>query len=264
MHRGEDSAYYLKKGHRVVAFEAHPEHIRFCRRRFESEIASGQLEIVEGAVAGVSTPTVEFFVHSEVSVWGTINAEWATRNEVRGASSTIEVPVVDFAACLDRYGIPDYMKIDIEGADQVCLESLHGFEQRPRYLSLEAEQLDWRRLEDEFDMLGRLGYDRFAICQQCDIDNLEIAAHGVDGGTFIHQFESDASGPFGEDLTEPWVDRETALRRYRWIFRGYRLWRSPIMTTSPGKLTRRAVMKVLGRPVGGWYDTHATMSEGLR
>jgi hypothetical protein len=48
MHRGEDTAYYLAKGFRVVAFEAHPEHAAHNQARFASDIAS--LRIVEGAI----------------------------------------------------------------------------------------------------------------------------------------------------------------------------------------------------------------------
>ena len=43
MHRGEDTAYYLAKGYRVVAIEANPELVGECRERFSDAIASGKL-----------------------------------------------------------------------------------------------------------------------------------------------------------------------------------------------------------------------------
>ena len=73
MHKGEDAAYYLKKGHRVVGFEANPELVQYCRNRFAAEIAGDQLEIVAGAIANAAGPTVPFFVHATESVWGTLN-----------------------------------------------------------------------------------------------------------------------------------------------------------------------------------------------
>ncbi len=41
MHRGEDTAFYLAKGYRVVGFEANPELVEACQRRFAAEIGGG-------------------------------------------------------------------------------------------------------------------------------------------------------------------------------------------------------------------------------
>src|SRR4051812_37870644 len=97
MHRGEDTAYYLRKGYRVVAFEADPDLVAVCERRFEHQIANGRLTIVFGAIADTREPTITFYRHPGLSVWGTTDAGWASRNEHRGASVAVEVPVVDFA-----------------------------------------------------------------------------------------------------------------------------------------------------------------------
>lgn len=37
--RGEDTAYYLRKGYRVVAFEANPDLVQEGAARFERELA---------------------------------------------------------------------------------------------------------------------------------------------------------------------------------------------------------------------------------
>ena len=41
MHRGEDTQFYLRKGFRVVAFEANPENVSFCRNKFRESIDHG-------------------------------------------------------------------------------------------------------------------------------------------------------------------------------------------------------------------------------
>ena len=38
MHKGEDSDFYLKKGFRVVGFEADPDLAELCRQRFSKQI----------------------------------------------------------------------------------------------------------------------------------------------------------------------------------------------------------------------------------
>ena len=50
MHRGEDTDFYLKRGHRVVGVEANPNLVVELKARFRSEIGSGQLRIIDKAV----------------------------------------------------------------------------------------------------------------------------------------------------------------------------------------------------------------------
>ena len=42
LHKGEDAEFYLRKGFRVVAFEADPDLIAFCRERLKEFIDQGQ------------------------------------------------------------------------------------------------------------------------------------------------------------------------------------------------------------------------------
>lgn len=262
MHRGEDSAYYLAMGYRVVAFEAHPVLASECRTRFADDIAAGRLTIIEGAVKNTDEGTVTFFTHPN-SVWGTTELSWVARNNVIAASTPIEVPRIDFEQVVRERGMPRYLKVDVEGVDEYCLRSLLAFSQRPRYVSLESEQKDWSALLREFDLLERLGYDRFAVVQQGTIPGRSITTRTREGAALRYRFEPDASGPFGDDVG-PWVDRDTALRRYRRLFVGYRL-------LGPGSLIRRnrigrglrgQLARLSGHPLPGWHDTHAKRSDG--
>src|SRR5690242_17098970 len=97
LHKGEDTDFYLRCGYRVVAFEANPDLVAHCQRRFAREIAAGRLHIVAGAITAERTQAkVTFFVNSKLSVWGTTSEDWAERNRRRGCPSTrIEVDRVD-------------------------------------------------------------------------------------------------------------------------------------------------------------------------
>jgi FkbM family methyltransferase len=89
LHQGEDTAFYLAKGFRVVAFEADPELIAQCKEKFASEIAADRLHIVEGAI--VDSPaegdTITFYKNPEVTVWGTVDPTWRDRNARAGWES---------------------------------------------------------------------------------------------------------------------------------------------------------------------------------
>ena len=143
-HRGEDSEFYLKKGFRVVAVEADAELAEYCRRRFASYAAQGRYAMVEGAIIdpwslAPGQRTIRFHRNPTNSVWGTVRDDWAARNARLGAPSVeVEVAVVDLAAVMRRYGVPHYIKIDIEGADDACLGALAHFRSRPKYVSLAA------------------------------------------------------------------------------------------------------------------------------
>jgi hypothetical protein len=94
LHRGEDTDFYLKKGFRVAAFEADPDLVAHCKARFRDAISEGPLQIVEGAIAPETAgERLAFYKNLQKSVWGTIDASWAERNEKIGARS-VKVEVV--------------------------------------------------------------------------------------------------------------------------------------------------------------------------
>lgn len=71
LHHGQDTDFYLKKGFRVVAFEADPGNAEFCRNRFARELADGRLTIVEGAITENSAGgEVKFYRNPDHSLWG--------------------------------------------------------------------------------------------------------------------------------------------------------------------------------------------------
>jgi FkbM family methyltransferase len=259
MHRGEDSAYYLRKGFRVVAFEAHPGLVQAARERFAAEVADGRLEIVSGAIVGDGRESVTFYTHPRMSAWGTVAPSRASRNEVMGRSVEVIVPAVDFARCLRTRGVPHYLKIDIEAADMLCLEALLDVdpEQRPRYVSIEAASAAWSELVRQFDLLEELGYSRFAIVQQALIGNRVGSMTRRAGDTVDYRFEMHSSGPFGEDLAVPWVNRARAVRRYRWILPALRAGNAFDRLVPKGPEIRYLAGALVRRPLPGWFDIHA-------
>lgn len=259
LHRGEDTAFYLAKGYRVVAFEADPALVDACRRRFETALRDGRLEIVEGAIATRQGRSMMFYRDPDQSMWGTTDPAWVQRNASVARCQALSVPTVDFSEHLRRTGVPHFMKIDVEGADRGCIEALLDQPSTPGFLSLESDKTNFEALVDEFDLLARLGYDRFAVVQQGGMERRQIDTTRLDGRWLSHRFERHSSGGFGTDVG-PWISREEALARYRRIFRAYRLLgdESVLRRTRLGRAVRGQSARLLHRPLPGWYDTHAT------
>ena len=120
-HRGEDTEFYLAKGFKVVAIEAHPGLYRAGLEKFTDYIESGRLVLLNLAVAEASGPIT--FFESDNDVWGSINRDAAMRN-VRLGSGWREITVEGrrFGEILRQFGTPYFMKVDIEGADALCLK----------------------------------------------------------------------------------------------------------------------------------------------
>src|SRR6266436_7970461 len=94
LHKGEDAEFYLRKGFRVVAFEADPDLIASCRERLKEFLDHGQLTIIEGAIVGLDLiragqKTVRFYKNCDRSIWGTVCADWVKRNARLGTSSSV-------------------------------------------------------------------------------------------------------------------------------------------------------------------------------
>ncbi len=266
MHKGEDTDYYLKKGFRVIAFEADPKLAAYCREKFEKEIQNKQLKIIEGAIvdfSGNKKPgdTIHFFQNKGNTVWGTVLKKWAKRNEGFGTKSElITVKTINFSDYLEKYGIPHYLKIDIEGMDTVCLKALLGFQEKPDYISIESERISFQKLKGEFCLFKKLGYDKFQAINQMTVTKQKEPTNSTEGYYYInHSFTFGSTGLFGTDLHHKWKNKRQILNQYRYIFLGYNLF------SEYGKLNKsrfkQPLLKIANllspTPVPSWYDTHA-------
>jgi FkbM family methyltransferase len=267
MHLGEDTEFYLALGARVIAFEANGELVAANRARFQAEIESGQLEIVQGAITppGFQGDTVAFYVDRSKSVWGTTKHEWVTRNAGLGTSvDRVVVAAVKLNDILARNDTPYYVKIDIEGADVDVLATLLAARACPDFLSIESSKTSLDNVAAEIGMLRELGYTRFAAVQQGIIPGTTYHGKRLYGEQALrHRFRSHASGRFGPLLQQEYKTAEALMDDYRKIFRRYALFgdESFLMrhtwTRLPTRAINKAVSKLAKRPLCGWFDTHA-------
>lgn len=265
MHRGEDTEFYLRKGFDVIGFEANPSLVEQCKARFRDAIETGRLRIVEGAIAPEDAgDTVTFYVNVD-SVWGTIHPSWAERNASFGKESrAITVERVDIHKVFRDYGMPHFMKIDIEGADNYVLKSLKEYKFKPRHVSIESEKVDFSALEAEIITFVDLGYSKFRAVQQARIPGSTLSTKTLNGEDFEYVFEKDASGGFGDDVVQEWKNADEIIEEYRTIFDRYRAFgdRSLFREKPRGirnflKFVYRLKTGYRG-PLPGWFDTHAS------
>jgi FkbM family methyltransferase len=253
-HKGEDTDFYLRKGYRVVAVEANPVLCRQIKESFADSLSLGKLTLVESAVAR-ETGNIKFYACEE-AVWGTIVPRWNERSEALGRQSKeMCVPGIAFSHLLDEFGVPYYLKVDIEGADMYCLEGLFSQTERPQYVSIESEKKEWPRLLEEFDVLCALGYKKFKLVNQAFIQEQTPPNPPIEGNFAEFKFVPGSSGLFGEEAPGRWLTAREAIDSYRRIFLRYRFFGDyGIFRRIP-----KYGPKICCHLAGGWYDTHCSL-----
>ena len=235
MHNGDDSAYYLFRGYRVVAIEASPALCGQASERFGREIAEGRLTVLNVAVADRSGPG-KFWqdaARSRVFPDAVGPAAWPT----------VDVQYVRFRDILRDHGVPYYLKIDIEGQDIHCLRDLDPAD-TPEYLSVEAHSPVY------LAELYRLGYRKF----KCVLTDGDSGLGALPGW----QFKPGTSGPFGEDVPGAWLNFEDTIFNWVLLERGY--WKP---CTARARLLHRLIgalplhMAARSALPPGAYDFHA-------
>jgi FkbM family methyltransferase len=259
-HNGDDSGFYLHEGYRVVAVEANPVLAASIADRFKAAVADGRLTVLNVGISdrsGVQT----FWINDVNTVWSSFDEVLARRNG--SGAHAVPVHCVRLESILREHGLPHYLKIDIEGHDRICLDSLRP-DQCPRYLSSELTHGNGL-----IDRLHTLGYRRFKLINQATyteaspIFENEIPLRAlrklctfvpavkrwVPNGWRIefdtnarpdYRFPPGSSGPFGEDTFGPWRTKDDVERRYR-------------------DIRERFVRAGVSLEVC-WFDVHATTS----
>ncbi|MEQ8980222.1 MAG: FkbM family methyltransferase [Deltaproteobacteria bacterium] len=263
MHVGRDTEFYLKKGFRVVAVEADPRHVEAVQARLRSYIDDGHLTILNVAINTFDGET-DFFVNPEHDDWGTVSPEFVRRNvEVYGSRhETVKVRCTRFENVLNEFGVPYYLKVDIEGLDDLCLEALDGFDTAPRFVSIEPDQKSFEGAFNELSMLWRLGYRAFKIVNQGRNRELRCPDPPREGVYVEQRFDGASSGLFGEESPGPWRGIEDTVVAWRSILAQQRRfgdqggWEGEWRGTLAHKLYER-YRRVRKQGPLGWYDFHA-------
>lgn len=152
-HRGDSSRKLLERGWMVIGIDANP--------RVTGSIGYNEnLRVITSAVSS-QAGFVDFFVNDAKEDWSSLEQSLAARGghgvrRITACAITLEMLV-------EHFGLPDYLKLDIEGGE---LDALAGLGcHRPTVISFEVDHLGMA--EDGLLSLAlSLGYGWFAWAPQ--------------------------------------------------------------------------------------------------
>jgi FkbM family methyltransferase len=161
---GNDTAFYLACGYRVLAIEADPDLVTAAGKRFKAEIEAKRLTIINVAIAE-KAGTAEFWINEKQPDLNSFDRQQTARHGDPYHSIKVQCGRLD--DIVSEYGIPFYIKIDIEGHDIVCCNQLSPGN-KPKYISVEMSRIELLlRLRD-------IGYDRFKLITQFDLQSVKM------------------------------------------------------------------------------------------
>jgi FkbM family methyltransferase len=165
MNNGDDTAYYLQRGFRVIAVEANPALVSQAIQRFEREVAEDRLVVLNVGIAE-QPGKLRFWICETHPEWSSFDQGIASRDGCPHHAITIACR--RFGSLLEEYEVPYYLKVDIEGNDLLCLQDLKAGD-LPKYVSVEASDINL------LTVLRDLGYTRFKCVSQFNFLPLEVS-----------------------------------------------------------------------------------------
>jgi FkbM family methyltransferase len=244
LHNGDDTAYYLSRGFKVIAIEADPVQAENTKKRFAESIASGTLQILNIGVAE-NDGEFDFYINDAKPEWNSFDLSIASRDGLPW--HPIKIQAQRFEKIINTHGVPYYLKVDIEGHDYLCV---HGLDRNnlPRYISVEANDISL------FDDLAKKGFTKFKLVFQYNLAHLDLPPNKyfkrwlwgyrlrqwnslpikvfrkLGGSVFIlwvdkkavpvysKNFKSGTSGNFGENIGGEWYSLEKSIEIYNYYY----------------------------------------------
>lgn len=156
--RGDFALAALNQGYRVIALEPAPRAFSQLVGNF---IYNPHVTPLRMAVSGSNDQTVEFFEAEEDGL-STLNLDWLTKESMPYAGKpyrTIRATTITIDKLAEIYGVPDLIKIDVEGAEWSVFK---GLSSKMGTIAFEWTWATWEEHLEQLQYLKHGGYTEVA------------------------------------------------------------------------------------------------------
>lgn len=160
-HVGKTVSEFLQKSDKVVCFEPNPRLASLLRGQFE-----GSPVIVDERGVSNKNGTQTFNI-SNADTISTLSEDWIKNSRFTNSykwDNHVQIETVMLDSIVDEYGVPDYIKIDVEGHEFEVLTSFTKLLHETT-ISFEWAEEQKSKIESTIHYLNKLGYNMFGFTE---------------------------------------------------------------------------------------------------
>jgi FkbM family methyltransferase len=162
---GKTVSEFILVADKVVCFEPNPTLANSLRSRF----VDNSVIVDERGVSNKNG--IQTFKISNADTISTLSDDWITNSRFTGGyiwDNHIEIETTTLDSIIDEYGIPDYIKIDVEGHEYEVLTSFSKLLPDTLF-SFEWAEEQKHKIDLTIQHLNKLGYNSFAFTDDDEI-----------------------------------------------------------------------------------------------
>lgn len=157
-HRGSKTARFLSRGSRVVMVEPQPKMIKILKKKYQEN----KNVFIEACALGKKNGQGKLYTATETPGISTLSRKWIKgRFRKTGRWNAVtKVRIKTLDGLIKKYGVPDWIKIDVEGFEEKVLA---GLSKKAGIISFEFSEESFAVSRGCAQKLLNLGYREFTF-----------------------------------------------------------------------------------------------------